>query len=227
MLLFVYTATRNRPVIFTRRNFKLSWNIAAPSHSNCRNFSCSSINTLTVSSGVNISYFNMKLTVNTTRTHKRLTVKISNTKKEGEKSVYPQKVKYVKQRLGWSPLWTTPPQMAKVRQEGMPRTALFSIIAFLNFSRSFSFAVGTNKKYKTLWVKAKVKSRQTQSTRIKWTVITHLLLHFYSRLRLSNGSGIRVQTSFYSLWLFMWGGKYSAFVFPFGFCRTSCVALCV
>ena len=46
----------------------------------------------------------MTVTSNTTRTHKRLTVKISNTKKEGEKSVYPKEVKYVKQRLGWSPL---------------------------------------------------------------------------------------------------------------------------
>lgn len=37
----------------------------------------------------------------------------------------PKEVKYFKQRLGWSPLGTTPPQMAKVkvfsnRQEGMP-----------------------------------------------------------------------------------------------------------
>lgn len=68
---------------------------------------------LTVSPGVNVLYFNMTVTANTTRTHKRLTVKISNTKKEGEIEVFtPKEVKYVKQRLGWSPLGTTPPQMA-------------------------------------------------------------------------------------------------------------------
>ena len=39
----LYTATRKRFVIFTCRYFKLSWNIAALSQSNCRNFSCSSI----------------------------------------------------------------------------------------------------------------------------------------------------------------------------------------
>ena len=79
---------------------------------------------LTVSPGVNVLYFNMTVTANTTRTHKRLTVKISNTKK-GEKVFTPKEVKYVKQRLGWSPLGTTPPQIAKDkvfsnRQEGMP-----------------------------------------------------------------------------------------------------------
>ena len=42
MLLFVYTTTRKRFVIFTCRYFKLSWNTAALSQSNCRNFSCSS-----------------------------------------------------------------------------------------------------------------------------------------------------------------------------------------
>ena len=44
MLLFVYTTTRKRFVIFTCRYFKLSWNTTALSQSNCRNFSCSSIN---------------------------------------------------------------------------------------------------------------------------------------------------------------------------------------
>ena len=44
MLLFVYTTTRKRAVIFTCRYFKLSWNTTALSQSNCRNFSCSSIN---------------------------------------------------------------------------------------------------------------------------------------------------------------------------------------
>ena len=43
LLLFVYTTTRKRFVIFTCRYFKLSWNITALSQSNCRNFSCSSI----------------------------------------------------------------------------------------------------------------------------------------------------------------------------------------
>ena len=43
MLLFVYTTTRKRFVIFTCRYFKLSWNITALSQSNCRNFSCGSI----------------------------------------------------------------------------------------------------------------------------------------------------------------------------------------
>ena len=41
MLLFVYTTTRKRFVIFTCRYFKLSWNTTALSQSNCRNFSCS------------------------------------------------------------------------------------------------------------------------------------------------------------------------------------------
>ena len=44
MLLFVYTTTRKGFVIFTCRYFKLSWNTTALSQSNCRNFSCSSIN---------------------------------------------------------------------------------------------------------------------------------------------------------------------------------------
>ena len=43
MLLFVYTTTRKRMVIFTCRYFKLSWNTAALSQSNRSNFSCSSI----------------------------------------------------------------------------------------------------------------------------------------------------------------------------------------
>ena len=43
-LSFVYTATHKRLVIFTCRYFKLSWDTTALSQSNCRNFSCSSIN---------------------------------------------------------------------------------------------------------------------------------------------------------------------------------------
>ena len=43
MLLFVYTTTIKRFVIFTFRYFKLSWNTTALSQSNCRNFSCSTI----------------------------------------------------------------------------------------------------------------------------------------------------------------------------------------
>ena len=43
MLLFVYTTTRKRFVIFTCRYFKLSWDTTALSQSNCKNFSCSSI----------------------------------------------------------------------------------------------------------------------------------------------------------------------------------------
>ena len=43
MLLFVYTTTRKRFVIFTCRYFKLSWNTTALSQSSCSNFSCSSI----------------------------------------------------------------------------------------------------------------------------------------------------------------------------------------
>ena len=39
----LYTTTRKKFVIFTYRYFKLSWNIAALSQSNCRNFSYSSI----------------------------------------------------------------------------------------------------------------------------------------------------------------------------------------
>ena len=43
MLLFVYTTSHKRFVIFTCRYFKLSWNTTALSQSNCSNFSCSSI----------------------------------------------------------------------------------------------------------------------------------------------------------------------------------------
>ena len=43
MLLFVYTTTHKRFVIFTCRYFKLSWNTTAVSQSNCSNFSYSSI----------------------------------------------------------------------------------------------------------------------------------------------------------------------------------------
>ena len=43
MLLFVYTTTGKRFVIFTCKYFKLSWNTTALSQSDCRNFSCSSI----------------------------------------------------------------------------------------------------------------------------------------------------------------------------------------
>ena len=44
MLLIVYTTTHKKFVIFTYGYFKLSWNTTALSQSNCRNFSCSSIN---------------------------------------------------------------------------------------------------------------------------------------------------------------------------------------
>ena len=43
MLLFVYTITRKRFVIFTCRYFKLNWNTTALSQSDCRNFSRSTI----------------------------------------------------------------------------------------------------------------------------------------------------------------------------------------
>ena len=43
MLLFVYTTTCKRFVIFTCRYFRLSWNTTALSQSNCRKFSFSSI----------------------------------------------------------------------------------------------------------------------------------------------------------------------------------------
>ena len=47
MLLLVYTTTHKRFVIFTCRYFKLSWNTTALSQSDCRNFSCCSINWMT------------------------------------------------------------------------------------------------------------------------------------------------------------------------------------
>ena len=43
MLLFLYTTTRKRSVIFKCRYLELSWNTIALSQSNCSNFSCSSI----------------------------------------------------------------------------------------------------------------------------------------------------------------------------------------
>ena len=46
MLLFVYTTIRKRFVIVTCGYFKLRWNTTALSQSNCRKFSCSSINFL-------------------------------------------------------------------------------------------------------------------------------------------------------------------------------------
>jgi len=46
MLFFVYTTICKRFVIFTRRYFKISGNTTALSQSNCRNFSCGSINRL-------------------------------------------------------------------------------------------------------------------------------------------------------------------------------------
>ena len=48
MLLFVYTTTHKRFVIFTCRYFKLSGNTTALSQANCRIFSCSSMNEETV-----------------------------------------------------------------------------------------------------------------------------------------------------------------------------------
>ena len=46
LLLFVYTTTPKRFVIFTCRYFRLSWNTTALSQSNCRNFSRRSINSV-------------------------------------------------------------------------------------------------------------------------------------------------------------------------------------
>ena len=60
MLLFVYTTTCKRFVIFTCRYFKLSWNTTALSQSNRRNFSCSSIkvcNNTHVLGSINLSYW--------------------------------------------------------------------------------------------------------------------------------------------------------------------------
>ena len=52
MLLFVYTTTSKRFVIFTCRYFKLSWKTTALSQSNCRNFSCSSIKSGIAAQGI-------------------------------------------------------------------------------------------------------------------------------------------------------------------------------
>ena len=56
MLLFVYTTTCKRFVIFTYRYFKLSWNTTPLSQSNFRKFSCSSI--------TNLIYYIKNLTFN-------------------------------------------------------------------------------------------------------------------------------------------------------------------
>ena len=45
MLLYVYTTTHTRFVIFTCRYFKLKWDTSALSQTNSRNFWCSGINT--------------------------------------------------------------------------------------------------------------------------------------------------------------------------------------
>ena len=52
MLLFVYTTTSKRFVIFTCRYFKLSWDTTALSQPNCRNFSCSSIKSGIAAQGI-------------------------------------------------------------------------------------------------------------------------------------------------------------------------------
>ena len=57
MLLFVYTTTRKRFVIFTCRYFKLSSNTTALSQSNCRNFSCSGIICVTSLGGLYLEGF--------------------------------------------------------------------------------------------------------------------------------------------------------------------------
>ena len=56
--LFILT-TRKSFVIFTCRNFKLSWNTTARSQSNCRNFSCIGINREinATAAGYKITYF--------------------------------------------------------------------------------------------------------------------------------------------------------------------------
>ena len=60
MLLFVYTTTLKRFVIFTCRYFKLSWNTTSLSQSNCRNFSCSSINVSNSAwCGIDILYYSL------------------------------------------------------------------------------------------------------------------------------------------------------------------------
>ena len=61
MLLFVYTTTHKRSVIFTCRYFKLSRNTTALSQSNCWNFSCSSIKYTNTSFHKNQQYVEFKL----------------------------------------------------------------------------------------------------------------------------------------------------------------------
>ena len=59
MLLFVYTTTHKRLVIFTCRYFKLNWNTTVLSQSNCTNFSCSSCNLLLVMTFTKSTYQNL------------------------------------------------------------------------------------------------------------------------------------------------------------------------
>ena len=68
MLLFVYTTTRKRFVIFTCRYFKLSWNTIALSQSNCRNFSCSSLNRVIHHSLLDFLLYTVKPALRTLRT---------------------------------------------------------------------------------------------------------------------------------------------------------------
>ena len=57
MILFVYTTTRKRFVIFTCRYFKLSWNTTALSQSNCRNLSCSRLLIVYSNNSIKILYY--------------------------------------------------------------------------------------------------------------------------------------------------------------------------
>ena len=67
MLLFVYT-TLKRFVIFTCRYFKISWNTIALSQSNCRNFSCSSLNRVIHHSLLDFLLYTVKPALRTLRT---------------------------------------------------------------------------------------------------------------------------------------------------------------
>ena len=84
MLLFVYTTTRKRFVIFSCRYFKLSWNTTALSESNCRNLSCSSLTYSNIYLSRHVLWITSELMfASSCKVHPRLTFKQRGKKREG------------------------------------------------------------------------------------------------------------------------------------------------
>ena len=149
-----------------------------------------------VAGGKDNTYQNL---AHTTRTHiKWLTVKINrnrDTIKEGQKNVYhPHKSKACHQRFSWyrcelDPLkWLKPRFSLTGKKVCLFKACCFQLRCFWSLSfwifwifffRSGHWVV----KYKTLWVTAEVKSRETQITRIIWTIRFLLIYNDHTKPR--------------------------------------------